>query len=172
MSAWPANISARGQNSIAVRSTGDVSGAMVLQGTIVATGYRFTTPPADPSKLDADDLLQGGPAVSIEGNVAKGIILAIPPKDNSTTDNDEDDDGIEDAKEGSASITSYGSAAALRIGSAGAHRHRRDRRHRHRLRPDRRRRHFGRRSFIPALTAMRCRSAAWAGRFPSPTASA
>ena len=93
---------------------------MVLQGAIAATGYRFTTPPSDPSKLDADDLLQGGPAVSIEGNVAKGIILAVPPKDNSTTDNDEDDDGIEDAKEGAASIISYGSAAALRIGSAGA----------------------------------------------------
>ena len=73
-----------------------------------------------PSKLDADDLLQGGPAVSIEGNVTKGIIVAVPPKDNSTTDNDEDDDGIEDAKEGSAAIASFGSAAALRIGSAGA----------------------------------------------------
>ncbi|MDP9422765.1 MAG: autotransporter domain-containing protein [Pseudomonadota bacterium] len=113
-------ITARGQGSIGVQSTGNIGGAMVLQGTISATGYRFTTPPADPSKLDADDLLQGGPAVSIEGNVAKGVILAVPPKDNSTTDNDEDDDGIEDAKEGSAAIASYGSAAALRIGSAGA----------------------------------------------------
>ena len=113
-------ISARGENSIAVRSTGDVGGAMVLQGAIVSTGYRFTTPPSDRSKLDADDLLQGGPAVSIEGNVAKGIILAVPPKDQSTTDNDEDDDGIEDSKEGSAAISSYGSAAALRMGSAGA----------------------------------------------------
>ena len=44
----------------------------MLQGKIVATGYRYTTPPADPSKLDADDLLQGGPAVSIEGNVGQG----------------------------------------------------------------------------------------------------
>ena len=113
-------ISAKGENSIAVRSTGDVGGAMVLQGTIISTGYRFTTPPSDRSKLDADDLLQGGPAVSIEANVAKGIILAVPPKDQSTTDNDEDDDGIDDSKEGSAAIVSYGSAAALRIGSAGA----------------------------------------------------
>jgi hypothetical protein len=109
---------ARGEGSIAVHSTGDVGGAMVLQGTITATGYRATTAPSDPSKLDADDLLQGGPAVAIEGNVGKGIILAVPPKDSSTTDNDEDDDGIEDAKEGSAAIASYGSAAALRIGSA------------------------------------------------------
>jgi hypothetical protein len=114
------SISARGQNAIAVQSTGNIAGAMVLQGNITASGYRFTAPPADPSKLDADDLLQGGPAVSIEGNVAKGIILAVPPKDQSTTDTDEDDDGIEDSKEGSASIASYGSAAALRIGSAGA----------------------------------------------------
>jgi hypothetical protein len=114
------SITARGQGAIAVQSTGNIGGAMVLQGAITATGYRFTTPPADPSKLDADDLLQGGPAVSIEGNVAKGIILAVPPKDNSTTDADEDDDGIEDAKEGSAAIISFGSAAALRIGSAGA----------------------------------------------------
>ncbi|MCL6697865.1 autotransporter outer membrane beta-barrel domain-containing protein [Sphingomonas sp. NSE70-1] len=113
-------ISARGENAIAVRSTGDVGGSMVLQGAIVSTGYRFTTPPSDRTKLDADDLLQGGPAVSIEGSVAKGIILAVPPKDQSSTDNDEDDDGIEDAKEGTASIISYGSAAALRIGSAGA----------------------------------------------------
>ncbi|QDP20090.1 autotransporter outer membrane beta-barrel domain-containing protein [Sphingomonas xanthus] len=113
-------ISAKGQGAIAVHSTGNIAGAMELQGTIVATGYRSTTAPADPSKLDADDLLQGGPAVSIEGNVGKGIILAVPPKDNSPTNNDEDNDGIEDAKEGTASIISYGSAAALRVGSAGA----------------------------------------------------
>jgi hypothetical protein len=113
-------ITAQGQGAIAVQSTGNVGGSLVLQGKIAATGYRFTAAPSDPSKLDADDLLQGGPAVSIEGNVAKGIILAVPPKDNSTTDNDEDDDGIEDAKEGSAAISSFGSAAALRIGSASA----------------------------------------------------
>ena len=99
---------------------------MVLQGKITSTGYRFTTPPADPSKLDADDLLQGGPAVSIEGNVAKGIILAIPPKDNSTTDNDEDDDGIEDTKEGSAvdRFLWLCCCAAHRVGRQ--HQHRRD----------------------------------------------
>lgn len=111
-------ISAQGQGSIAVQSTGDVTGAMVIQGKISATGYRYPVAPADPSKLDADDLLQGGPAISIEGNVTQGVILAVPPKDNSTTNNDEDADGIEDSKEGSAAVASYGSAAALRIGSA------------------------------------------------------
>ncbi|WP_037500818.1 autotransporter outer membrane beta-barrel domain-containing protein [Sphingomonas jaspsi] len=111
------NISAQGQNSIAVQSLGDVTGAMVIQGKISATGYRYTTAPADPSKLDADDLLQGGPAISIEGNVTQGVILAVPPKDTSPTNNDEDGDGIDDSKEGSAAVASYGSAAALRIGS-------------------------------------------------------
>jgi hypothetical protein len=112
-------VSAQGQNNVAVRSTGNVTGAMTIQGKIAATGYRYTTAPADPSKLDADDLLQGGPAVSIEGSVGQGIILAVAPKDNSTTDPDEDDDGIEDAKEGAASVLSYGAAPAMRIGSAG-----------------------------------------------------
>jgi hypothetical protein len=109
-------ITATGLGAVAVRSSGDVTGAMVLQGRIAATGYRYTAAPADPSKLDGDDLLQGGPAVSIEGNVTGGIVLAVPPKDQSTTDKDEDDDGIEDSKEGSAAIASYGAAPALRIG--------------------------------------------------------
>lgn len=112
-------INATGAGSVAVRSSGDIGGALVVQGSIVSSGYRSTTAPTDPSKLDADDLLQGGPALSIEGNVAKGIILAVPPKDLSPTDNDEDKDGIEDSKEGAASVTSFGSAPALRIGAVG-----------------------------------------------------
>ena len=135
---------------------------MTIQGKIAATGYRYTTPPTDPSKLDADDLLQGGPAVSIEGSVGQGIILAIPPKDNSTTDPDEDDDGIEDSKEGAASVLSYGAAAghADRLGRE--HRHRCDAGNRHRLRPDRRRRHCGRRSLHGSRRQRPRRSAAWA----------
>ncbi len=112
-------VGAQGAGAIAVRAAGDIGGALVIQGTIASTGYRFTTAPADPTKLDADDLLQGGPAVSIEGSVAKGIILAVPPRDASATDADEDKDGIEDSKEGSAQVNSFGSAAAMRIGAVG-----------------------------------------------------
>ncbi|MDO9369124.1 MAG: autotransporter domain-containing protein [Sphingopyxis sp.] len=111
-------ISGTGVDAMAARLSGNITGALVVQGNLTATGYRTVTPPADPSKLDADDLLIGGPALSIEGNVTGGIVLAIPPKDNSTTDNDEDKDGIEDSKEGVASVRSFGSAAAIRIGSA------------------------------------------------------
>lgn len=111
-------ISAQGLDAVAARLAGDITGALVVQGTVVATGYRTTTAPADPSKLDADDLLIGGPALSIEGDVTGGIILAVPPKDNNKDDKDEDKDGIEDAKEGSAAVSSFGSAPALRIGAA------------------------------------------------------
>ena len=110
-------VAARGQDAVGARFTGDVGGAMVVQGKIESSGYRYTTPPASTANLDADDLLQGGSALMIEGNVAGGIVLAVAPKDNSSTDNDEDDDGIEDAKEGSAAVTSYGSAPAMVVGA-------------------------------------------------------
>ena len=108
---------ATGVGAVGARFAGDVTGAMVVQGNISSSGYRYVTAPADVSKLDADDLLQGGSALMIEGNVTGGIILAVPPKDASTTDNDEDKDGIADDKEGSASVTSFGAAPAMVIGA-------------------------------------------------------
>ena len=113
-----ANITAQGQNSVGVLLGGNLGGALLVQGSITSTGYRSTIAPADPSKLDADDLLQGGSALVVAGNVAGGILLDARPADNSTTDTDEDDDGIADANETTASVTSYGAAPALRIGSA------------------------------------------------------
>ncbi|MAK98942.1 MAG: autotransporter domain-containing protein [Citromicrobium sp.] len=113
------SISAQGEDAVGVHFAGDVTGAMDIQGTISSTGYRYTTVPSDPSKLDADDLLQGGSAVLIEGDVTGGIVFAIPPANNNASNNDEDGDGIEDAKEGIAKITSYGAAPAVVIGAAG-----------------------------------------------------
>ncbi|WP_422061181.1 autotransporter outer membrane beta-barrel domain-containing protein [Sphingopyxis sp.] len=111
-------ITAIGENATAARLAGNISGALVVQGTLTASGYRYTTAPADPSKLDADDLLIGGPALSVEGNVAGGIVVAVPPKDTKPDDKDEDKDGIDDDKEGTGAIRSFGSAPALRIGSS------------------------------------------------------
>ncbi|PKQ00981.1 MAG: autotransporter domain-containing protein [Alphaproteobacteria bacterium HGW-Alphaproteobacteria-13] len=111
-------IAATGQDAVAARLAGNITGALVVQGNLTATGYRYTTPPADASKLDADDLLIGGPALSVEGDVTGGIIVAVPPKDTKPDDKDEDKDGIDDDKEGSGAIRSFGSAPALRIGSA------------------------------------------------------
>lgn len=109
-------VSAQGKDAIGARLGGDVNGAVVVQGTISSTGYRYPTPPTDASKLDADDLLQGGSALVIEGNVTGGVILAVPPKADAAKP-DADGDGIEDAKEGSAKVSSYGSAAAMVVGA-------------------------------------------------------
>ncbi|QAY78243.1 autotransporter domain-containing protein [Sphingosinicella sp. BN140058] len=109
---------ATGLGATAVSLDGNIGGAFVIQAAVASTGYRATTAPSDVSKLDADDLLQGGPAVRVGADVAKGIFFDVPPKDSSATDNDEDKDGVEDSKEGSAAVTSYGAAPALLVGSA------------------------------------------------------
>ena len=109
---------AQGQNAVGVLLGGNIGGALVIQGSISATGYRFPTPPADRSKLDSDDLLQGGSAVVVAGNVVGGILLDSRPADNSSTDTDEDDDGIADANETTAAVNSFGAAPAMVIGSS------------------------------------------------------
>ncbi len=110
-------IAARGTNSVGAALTGDIGGALRVQGSIAASGYRSITAPSDVSKLDADDLLQGGNALRVSGNVAGGIILDAPPKDADPKNDDEDKDGVKDANEGTASITSHGRAAAFQIGA-------------------------------------------------------
>jgi len=155
LSAGP--ITTQGGNSVGVAIDGDVGGTLQLQTSVTSTGYRYTTlPPSKPTDpanvvkgrvyledLDADDLLQGGPAVRVAGNVDGGILLDTPPtyvggvdgdadgdgvkngdedddgdgKKNSE-DTDRDGDGILDADEGTASLASIGGAAALQIGSA------------------------------------------------------
>jgi uncharacterized protein with beta-barrel porin domain len=106
-----------GANSVGAALLGDIDGAVKIQGSITSTGYRSTTRPTSTSTLDADDLLQGGSAVVIAGNVSGGVILDIPPTLDSTK-TDVDGDGLTDASEGSASIITYGKAAAVQIGSA------------------------------------------------------
>lgn len=111
-------ITVQGANSVGVALNGDIGGALVIQGTVQTTGYRYTTVPSDTSKLDADDLLQGGSAVIIGGDVAGGILFDRKPADNDTTDTDEDDDGVPDAEETTATIITLGAAPAVQIGSA------------------------------------------------------
>ncbi|MFN3820250.1 autotransporter domain-containing protein [Blastomonas sp.] len=112
------SIAATGANATGVAITGPIGGALTVQGAITSTGYRSTTSPADPSKLDADDLLQGGPALRVAGSVAGGILFDAPPPNTKPDDKDEDKDGIDDDKEGTASVISYGAAPAVQIGSA------------------------------------------------------
>ena len=112
------SVTVQGANAVGIAVDGPVGGALVIQNAITSTGYRATTPPSDASKLDADDLLQGGPAVRIAGSVGGGILFDVRPADKDANDKDEDKDGIEDSLEGNAVVTSYGAAPAVLIGSA------------------------------------------------------
>lgn len=113
-------VTALGQGASAVNIQGDIGGRLTLQSDMSATGYRYSTRPSDAAiaRLEADDLLQGGSAVVVAGNVSGGVVLDVRPADNSTTSTDEDNDGIADASEGNSAISSFGGAPALTIGSA------------------------------------------------------
>ncbi|RJF92952.1 autotransporter outer membrane beta-barrel domain-containing protein [Sphingomonas cavernae] len=110
-------ISVRGAESVGAALDGDIGGKLVIQSGITSTGYRTSAPPSDTSKLDTDDLLQGGPALRIAGNVTGGILFDVAPADKDPKDADEDKDGIPDASEGAAAISSIGAAPAVLIGS-------------------------------------------------------
>lgn len=131
------DIAVQGEGSIGARFSGDVDGAMVIDGDVSATGYRFPTPPSDQSDLDADDKLQGGSALVIEGDVTGGIVVAAP--DDADEDDGEDEggegeedgggdegdgegegdegDGEDEAPEGTGRIISAGEAPAMVIGA-------------------------------------------------------
>jgi hypothetical protein len=84
----------QGKNAVGLLIGGNIRG-LTINGTVSTTGYRSTTAPADTSKLDSDDLLQGGSAVIVGGNVTNGVLF--------------------DSK---AAITTYAAAPAVVIGSA------------------------------------------------------
>ncbi|MBU4134876.1 MAG: autotransporter outer membrane beta-barrel domain-containing protein [Alphaproteobacteria bacterium] len=154
-------ITAQGGGSVGAAIDGDVAGVLLVQSTINTTGYRYTTrPPEQPDtytettandgdygfldELDADDLLQGGPALRIAGNIAGGVLFDRPPTyggsgieddddDDGVKNGDEDDDsdgtinrndtdrdgnGVIDTAETTANVTSYGAAPAVLVGSA------------------------------------------------------
>jgi hypothetical protein len=153
-------VEARGQNVVGIAVDGDVSGRLMIQSNVTASGFRYTgSLPERPEgyvetaendedvlfldELDPDDLLQGGPAVRVAGNVGAGVVLDRAPSYQSglegdddgdgvkngdedddgdgvvnRTDTDRDGDGVLDADESTASITSFGSAPALQVGSA------------------------------------------------------
>jgi hypothetical protein len=117
------NVAVQGAGSIGVSLENTVGGQVVFGGVVTATGYRYTTRPADTSKLDADDLLQGGPAVNIAASMNKGVLVeGVPPPFTGTgtpdPDRDLDGDGVKDTEQSKGSIVSFGGAPAMKIGSA------------------------------------------------------
>jgi hypothetical protein len=103
-------ISATGANASAVLLNGDIGGALTIQATATATSYTDTTLPASTASLGADNLLQGGPAVQVAGNVAGGILVTA-----ATSTTDSSGNAVTTT---AADILSFGSSPALLIGSA------------------------------------------------------
>ncbi|HEX5377379.1 MAG TPA: autotransporter domain-containing protein, partial [Phenylobacterium sp.] len=112
-------VSVLGKDAVGVALDDNVGGRLVLGHSVTVTGYRSVNRPADAAvaKLDADDLLQGGPAVRVAGDVAGGVLVDAPPPDLSASDTDEDKDGVPDAQETTGTLSVYGAAPALLVGS-------------------------------------------------------
>jgi hypothetical protein len=105
-------VSANGQNAQAI-SLGDIGGKLSITSTVNATGYRFTTRSTSQAFLNLlkpDDLLQGGAAVTVAGNVGGGVLLDSTSSTDATT-------GVVTTT--AATINSFGSAPALIVGAAG-----------------------------------------------------
>ena len=114
-------LTATGLSAQGLAVGGDVGGGVVVEGALTATGYRYTTRSTDAavlSKLGADDLLQGGPAVSIGANVARGFLVGAPPVVDATNP-DVNGNGVPDAGEVAGTITAFGAAPAVVIGAVG-----------------------------------------------------
>ena len=116
-------INATGAATSAINTTAPISGSLSLYSALVSTGYSSTTRNPDPTltaKLLPSDLLISNSAVQVGGDVQGGVFLGAPPKGTSLTDTttDADGDGIVDSVEQAGSITTFGTAPALLIGSS------------------------------------------------------
>ena len=128
-------VNATGTGSQAVVINGAVGGNINVSGTISATGYRTTTrnataPLTNPyaqqgttpnplSLYTAQELTQGGVAMTVGGQVGGGLIISAPPAILSATNPNLSGNGVPDAQQGTGTIISYGSAPALVIGAPG-----------------------------------------------------
>jgi hypothetical protein len=119
--AYVTSITARGINAKGAVIDGAVGGTVDISSTVDASGYRSVTRPTTPyysTQYRADQLEQGGSAVSVGASIGHGLIISAPPEPLSTTNLDQDNNGVPDSLQGTGNITSEGSAPALQIGSA------------------------------------------------------
>ncbi len=114
-------VSASGPGAQAVQLNGAVGGFVNISSGIAATGYRATSRQPNPAIANLytqAELQQGGAAVTIGGDVGHGLIVSSPPPILSTTNLDQDADGVPDSLQGSGSILALGSSPAMQIGAA------------------------------------------------------
>ncbi|HEY2481810.1 MAG TPA: hypothetical protein VGI30_06385, partial [Caulobacteraceae bacterium] len=115
------SVTATGPGAQAVQLNGDVGGFVNLSSGVVATGYRGTTRQTNPAVsilYTQDEMQQGGAAVTVGGSVGAGLIISAPPPVLSTTNLDQDADGVPDSLQGTGSISVLGSSPAMQIGAA------------------------------------------------------
>jgi hypothetical protein len=116
-------ITSTGQNAVGASFQGDVGGPLSVYALISSTGYSVTARSPDPAvnaKLLPSDLQVSGSALQIGANMMKGVFIGAPPAGTVATDTttDADGDGIVDSVEGTGSVTTFGSAPAIYIGSS------------------------------------------------------
>ena len=126
-------VSVRGESAVGVRVLGDVAGEFMIDGSISSTGFaqgdtnNYEDPddadtnnegPDEPVALDPDDLLVGGSAVEIRGDLARGFLnngaaIGVPDTTPDTKD------AIQNFDENRARgvISTLGSAPAVTIRS-------------------------------------------------------
>jgi hypothetical protein len=115
-------VNALGIGAKAVEIDGNVGGTVNIAGAVTATGYRSAVRPTNPAVAvlyTASQLSQGGPAVSIGGNLGGGLIISAPPPVLSATISDQDGDGVPDNLQGTGIVSSFGRAPALQVGAVG-----------------------------------------------------
>ena len=120
-----ANVSSTGFGAQAVDIEGAVGGALNFSGQVTVTGYRSTTRSSYPTiavQYTAQEMEQGGPAVVVGGSVGGGVILSAPPlaalTDVSTASDLVNGVSILQTLQGAGTITQFGAAPALIVGSA------------------------------------------------------
>ncbi|WP_340645958.1 autotransporter outer membrane beta-barrel domain-containing protein [Phenylobacterium sp.] len=90
------SVTAQGKDSVGVALEENVGGKLSINSVVGASGFRTTTRGTDAvvAKLDADDLLIGGPAVRVRGDLFGGLVVGA-----------------------AGSASAYGSAPGVLIGS-------------------------------------------------------
>lgn len=113
-------VSATGPGAQAAQLNGNVGGYVNISGSVVATGYRTTSRQSNPfiSELySQEEMQQGGAALTVGGDVGAGLIVSAPPPILSTTNLDQDGDGVPDSLQTTGTVISYGSSPAMQIGA-------------------------------------------------------
>jgi len=113
------NLQTKGEGTQAILMGGPLNGALIIDGTISGTGYATVAALSseNQAKLLVNNKQQAGALVEVKSSVTNGILISSIVADSSTTNDDEDGNGIKDSNQATASLSQYGGAAALKIGS-------------------------------------------------------